>query len=105
MKKLGKRPNVLILAGDGLNSEKETARAFNMAGGTAHIIHINDLICNKKLLNQYEIMALPGGFSFGDELGSGQVLSLKIKHQLKDEWEQLFMKKNLSLGFAMVFKF
>jgi phosphoribosylformylglycinamidine synthase len=80
------KPKFLIIKGDGINCEVETARAFEMAMGLAKIIHINDLLENPKLLKEFQGMAIPGGFSFGDELGSGQILGLKIKHGLGQEF-------------------
>lgn len=76
----------LVLAGDGINCEKETAHAFEAVHLQADIVHINKLLDNPKTLSEYQGMALPGGFSFGDELGSGQVLALKIKKGLYQEF-------------------
>lgn len=70
---------VLVLTGDGVNCERETANAFELAGASSEIRHINEFIENSDLLESYNILALPGGFSFGDELGSGKVFSLKLK--------------------------
>ena len=75
----------LILAGDGINCERETAAAFEHAGAFASIIHVNDLLKKPSLLRDFSGMALPGGFSFGDELGSGQVMALKLKFGMRDE--------------------
>ncbi len=69
---------VLVLTGDGINCERETARAFELAGGEAKILHVNDLFENPSRLLDFSALALPGGFSFGDDLGSGQVLALKL---------------------------
>jgi phosphoribosylformylglycinamidine synthase subunit PurQ / glutaminase len=76
----------LVLSGDGINCEKETLSAFEMVGLEGKIIHINELLKNKSCLQDYQGLALPGGFSFGDELGSGQVLALKMKKQLFQEF-------------------
>ena len=76
----------LILSGDGINCEQETLQAFKTVGIDGKIVHINDLVSNKSMLQDFQGMALPGGFSFGDELGSGQVLALKIKKQLFQEF-------------------
>ncbi|MBT7608238.1 MAG: phosphoribosylformylglycinamidine synthase subunit PurQ [Bacteriovoracaceae bacterium] len=76
----------LILSGDGINCEKETLAAFRKVGLAGNIIHINELVKNKSCLKEYQGLALPGGFSFGDELGSGQVLALKIKKLLYQEF-------------------
>ena len=80
------RPEFLILSGDGINCERETRLAFEEVGAKGTIIHINDLLQNPSVLQRVQGMAIPGGFSFGDELGSGQVLALKIKHELYQEF-------------------
>ncbi len=74
---------VLIITGDGVNCELETARAFKMAGAETQILHVSDLT-DASLIHDFQALALPGGFSFGDELGSGKVFSLKIKNFLQD---------------------
>jgi phosphoribosylformylglycinamidine synthase len=77
----------LILAGDGINCEQETAYAAKVAGFDTEIVHINDLIrggvSQEQLKKQYRALFLPGGFSFGDHLGSGRVLGLKIRKGLR----------------------
>lgn len=76
---------ILVLTGDGINCERETARAFALAGADPKIVHINDLLENPKSIHDYQAAAFPGGFSFGDDLGSGQVLALKLSLVLGDE--------------------
>ena len=82
------RPKFLVLAGDGINCERETARAFEQAGAVSLIVHINDLLQSPRQLRDFQGMALPGGFSFGDELGSGQILALKIRHGMGEEFQR-----------------
>lgn len=77
----------LVLTGDGINCERETAWAFEQAGGQATIIHINDLLNAPQIIYGFDGMAFPGGFSFGDDLGSGQLLAMKLRHQMKLELE------------------
>lgn len=78
------KPSFLILCGDGINCERETAKAFELAGGASRIVHINDVLETPKMLADFDGLAIPGGFSFGDELGSGQIMALKIRHKLGD---------------------
>ncbi|MBL6989493.1 MAG: phosphoribosylformylglycinamidine synthase subunit PurQ [Bacteriovoracaceae bacterium] len=92
------------MAGDGINCEYETAHAFDMAGAQSTIVHINDLLENPTVLRNYQGMALPGGFSFGDELGSGQVLALKIKYKLKDEFKNFIEQKKAVIGICNGFQ-
>jgi phosphoribosylformylglycinamidine synthase len=79
-------PRALVVTGDGINCERETAQAFRIAGFDAEIRHLNDLIAEKislsYLSDHYAALAFPGGFSFGDDLTSGKVLALKIRHGL-----------------------
>lgn len=84
---------VLVLSGDGINSENELARAFSEQGATVHKYHVNELLKNPKLLSQYELLALPGGFSFGDELKSGKILAEKVKDVLSESLE-IFLKRD-----------
>ena len=76
----------LVITGDGINCEQETAHAFKMARFHPEIRHLNDLISEKMSLDDlsknYSVLAIPGGFSFGDDLSSGKVLALKIQHKL-----------------------
>ena len=68
-----KKPHVIIFSGYGLNTEDETKTAFELAGATADIIHINDLIAKPAVLNKAQILVVPGGFSYGDYLRAGAV--------------------------------
>jgi len=83
---INQKPRALVITGDGINCETETAHAFRMARFDAVIRHLNDLIAERVTLDDlsrdYSVLALPGGFSFGDDLTSGKVLALKIQHKL-----------------------
>ena len=81
-----KKPNVLIFAGYGLNCEEETQFGFRIAGAIADIIHINDCIDRPRILTRYQILAIPGGFSYGDDTGAGNAFANKLKNHL---WEKL----------------
>ena len=96
-------PNFLILWGDGINCENETAKAIEFAGGQATKVHINDLIHNPKILQNHQGMIVPGGFSFGDHLGSGQILSLKLERFVRQELEA-FIKRFPVMGICNGFQ-
>lgn len=80
------RPRVLVLRGAGILSENETAQAFATAGFEVHLRNLEDLIAEgyreDMLASDYQVLAIPGGASTADELGSGKLLALKISHQL-----------------------
>ena len=72
-----KKPKVLVLTGYGINCDNETKLAFEMAGAEAEKVHVNDI--ERGTLGRYEIVALPGGFSFGDDIAAGRVLAVKLQ--------------------------
>ena len=97
------KPKFLVLWGDGINCENETARAIELAGGAADKVHVNELLKNPSSLQSYNAMVFPGGFSFGDHLGSGQILSLKLENTLKAELQE-FVKTRPVLGICNGFQ-
>lgn len=97
-------PKIIVLAGYGLNCEQETAYAFTIAGGQADIVHINDLIDNKKKLMKYQILAIPGGFSYGDDTGSGKAYANKLKNHLRGQIHQFITKDKLVIGICNGFQ-
>ncbi len=68
----------LVLTGYGINCEMETAYANKLAGAEATIAHINDVIDGRYNLEDYQILNFPGGFSYGDDLGSGKAFANKV---------------------------
>ncbi|MFO8057770.1 MAG: phosphoribosylformylglycinamidine synthase I [bacterium] len=92
------RPRVLVLTGYGINCDFETKAAFETAGARADRVHINDLISGEKRLSDYQILAFPGGFSFGDDIASGRVFGVKVKINLGDEVREFIDAGKLVLG-------
>ena len=89
---------VLVLTGYGINCEDETLHAFNEVGFGGKIIHVNDLIDQPKQLKNYQVFAIPGGFSFGDDTGSGNAMAKKIKNNLFDYIQDFINKDKLVIG-------
>ncbi|MEY4630112.1 MAG: phosphoribosylformylglycinamidine synthase [Pseudomonadota bacterium] len=81
-------PRALVLCGDGINCERETVAAFAAAGFAASACHLNRLAAEPAALGEFQALALPGGFSFGDELGSGQILATKLSVLLGEQIRQ-----------------
>jgi len=99
-----KKPKVLVFSGYGLNCEEETKFAFELAGGQADIVHINDLIDGLKKLSDYQILAFPGGFSYGDDTGSGNAFAGKLKNHLWKDLEKFVKGDNLVIGICNGFQ-
>ena len=68
----------LVLTGYGINSEMETAYVNRLAGADATIAHVNDVIDGLIKIEDYQILNFPGGFSYGDDLGSGKAFANKL---------------------------
>ncbi len=71
----------LIITGFGINCEIEMAAAYRLAGAIADIAHVNDVLSGKVSIQDYDVLNFPGGFSFGDDLGSGKVMANKLKYK------------------------
>lgn len=99
-----KKPKIIVMSGYGLNCEEETKFAFERAGGEADIVHINNLIKNPKQLEKYQILAFPGGFSYGDDTGSGKAYANKIKNHLSKELKKFVEGDTLVIGICNGFQ-
>lgn len=98
------KPRMIVLAGYGLNCEEDTQFAFEQAGGAADIVHINDLIAAPERLAKYQAMALPGGFSFGDDTGSGNAYAARLRHHLSGPVRTFVEQKHLVIGICNGFQ-
>lgn len=98
------RPEAIILSGYGLNCEEETAFAFKSAGVDASIVHVEDVIARPSLLRRYQILTVPGGFSFGDHAGAGAAYANKLANHLSDELARFLERDTLVLGICNGFQ-
>jgi phosphoribosylformylglycinamidine synthase len=82
------KPRVCVLRTAGTNWEGETAFAFARVGADARIVHVNRFIAGFEHFSDYQILAIPGGFSYGDDVASGKIfaneLRFKLNHQMRD---------------------
>ncbi|RJO74360.1 MAG: phosphoribosylformylglycinamidine synthase I [Myxococcales bacterium] len=91
-------PNVLVLTGYGVNCDHETQHAFGLAGAKAERVHVNDLIDAPERLAAYQIIAFPGGFSFGDDIAAGRVLANKFATHLREPMRRFLDADKLVIG-------
>ncbi|KAA5542754.1 phosphoribosylformylglycinamidine synthase subunit PurQ [Roseiconus nitratireducens] len=77
-------PRVLVLRAPGTNCDEETSHAFQRAGATAERVHVNRLIDNPALKDRYQILCLPGGFSYGDDIAAGRILATRMRKHLAE---------------------
>src|SRR4051812_7338270 len=97
-------PNALILRAPGTNCDEETQLAFELAGGKAERLHINALRENPAKLRDFQILVVPGGFSYGDDIGAGKVLALQFEHFLSDVLRRFRDEEKLILGICNGFQ-
>lgn len=76
-----KTVKALVITGFGINCEEELSAAYRLSGAEATIVHLNDIFLEKVSIHDFDILNFPGGFSFGDDLGSGKVLANKMKYR------------------------
>jgi phosphoribosylformylglycinamidine synthase len=75
---------VLILRAPGTNCDEETSHAFRLAGGMPVPVHLNRLLEAPRALDEFQILCIPGGFSYGDDLAAGKVLATLLQLRLGD---------------------
>lgn len=98
------KTRALVLNGYGINCPMETAHAIGAVGGNAEIRHVTELLDNPNMLEDYNFMAIPGGFSFGDDIGSGKVLSNKLRYKVGDGLLDFISRGKLILGICNGFQ-
>src|SRR4051812_1068905 len=98
------RPRVLILRAPGANCDQEAEFAFTLAGALADRIHIQRLRDTPKLLLQYQVLVVPGGFTYGDDVAAGKILANQLRHFLGESLRQFRDKERLILGICNGFQ-
>lgn len=98
------KTNAILISGFGINCEHETAHSIRKAGGEADIIHLNKLMDGPALLQTYNLLVVPGGFSYADHLGAAKVLSNKIYYKLKEQLNIFINDGKLILGICNGFQ-
>jgi phosphoribosylformylglycinamidine synthase subunit PurQ / glutaminase len=94
----------LVIEGDGINCEEETTWALRMAGFEVSNMHVSELLKRPQELKESKLLCLPGGFSFGDEIASGKVLAVKIRHHMLEQLQEFIDKGNLLLAICNGFQ-
>ncbi|OGD85695.1 phosphoribosylformylglycinamidine synthase I [Candidatus Curtissbacteria bacterium RBG_13_35_7] len=92
------KPTVCILRTDGTNCDEELFYALEKYGAKCQNVHVNELRSNSQKLANFQILALPGGFSYGDDIASGKVLAIELISFLADQLNNFVNKKGLILG-------
>lgn len=97
-------PRVLILRAPGTNCDAETAFAFESVGGTADVLHLNHVLETPQSIEQYQVLCIPGGFSYGDDVSAGRIFGNQIRHHLGDVLREFRAAGKLILGICNGFQ-
>jgi phosphoribosylformylglycinamidine synthase I len=98
------QPRILVLRAPGANCDRETAFAFTRAGGSPDLVHVNRLLEQPALLREYQILCVPGGFTYGDDIASGRILGNQMEHHLSGELREFKHAGKLILGICNGFQ-
>jgi phosphoribosylformylglycinamidine synthase len=99
-----KKISVLVLRTAGTNCDKETAFAFEEAGAAVELVHINRLSSGEVKLSGYQILAIPGGFSYGDDIASGKILANELKYGIDEDLRNFIKDGKLIIGICNGFQ-
>lgn len=99
-----KKPRVCVLRTDGINCDEEMFYAFEKAGAESQMVHVNQLRSKALKLADYQILALPGGFSYGDDVHSGKILAVELTSFLKEQLSEFVDSGKLMLGICNGFQ-
>lgn len=94
----------MVLTGHGINCDRETKDVLDHAGFEAKIVHINDLINGEERFSDYKMIVFAGGFSYGDDLGSGKAFAAMIRNHLWDQLQEFKENQGLMIGICNGFQ-
>lgn len=94
----------LVLRTAGSNCDYETVHAFQHVGSEVSLIHINQIVAGKTRLSNFQILAIPGGFTYGDDISAGKILANELKYKLTDQIENFISDGKLIIGICNGFQ-
>jgi phosphoribosylformylglycinamidine synthase subunit PurQ / glutaminase len=98
------QPRVLVLRAPGTNCDEETAHAFSLAGGKSEPWHVNRVLEKPASLADFQILCIPGGFSYGDDIAAGRILGNQLQHHLADTLRDFHDAGKLIIGICNGFQ-
>lgn len=98
------RPRALIAHASGTNRDHDVSWALELAGAQPEIVHINRLRDGQVSLDDYQLLVLPGGFSYGDDLGAGRLWAVALRHRLGEDLERFVARRRPIIGICNGFQ-
>lgn len=94
----------LVLRAPGINCDRETAQACRLVGFETSLVHINELLKAPDSLLDYHFLVIPGGFSYGDDLGAGALLAKNLTIHLGEQLRRFIAEGRPVLGICNGFQ-
>jgi phosphoribosylformylglycinamidine synthase subunit PurQ / glutaminase len=94
----------LVLRSAGTNCDVETAWALEAAGARVERVHVNRFLEGKRSFGEFDLMVIPGGFSYGDDIASGKVLANQLLHRLREPLTAFVAEGKPALGICNGFQ-
>jgi phosphoribosylformylglycinamidine (FGAM) synthase-like amidotransferase family enzyme len=95
---------VLVLRAAGINCDEETMHCWRLAGAKPTLVHVNGLAETPSILRDYSIVTIPGGFSYGDDVGAGTILAQRILQTVADPLREFVDRGGGVLGICNGFQ-
>ncbi|HHX65230.1 MAG TPA: phosphoribosylformylglycinamidine synthase I [Chloroflexi bacterium] len=97
-------PRIIIMHAPGTNRDRDAAAACDLAGGAPEIVHINQIIFGERRLGDYQMLVLPGGFSYGDDLGAGRLWANDLHHRFREDLDEFVASGRPVIGICNGFQ-
>ncbi len=97
-------PHVIVLRAPGTNCDVETAYAFEHCGARAEKVHLFRVLERPEILRDYQILCIPGGFSYGDDVGAGAIFGGQLRSRLSGALREFLQADKLALGICNGFQ-
>jgi phosphoribosylformylglycinamidine synthase len=98
-----KKPKAIVLRGTATNCDIETANSFRYVGAEPELVHINQLLAGEKKVLDYDLMAFPGGFSYGDDISAGKIYAVKMA-KLAGDFKKFIASRRPVIGICNGFQ-
>jgi phosphoribosylformylglycinamidine synthase len=99
-----KEVKTIVLRVDGTNCDEEAVIAFRKAGSKVDLVHMNELKRKEKSLEDYQILCIPGGFTYGDDIAAGKIFAVLLKYMLSQDVKKFVEEGKLVIGICNGFQ-
>src|SRR5882672_4213371 len=93
-----------VLRTAGTNCDQETAHALKLGGATSEVVHINQFISRKRSLEEFQILVIAGGFSYGDDIAAGKILANELRSKLGRDLAAFIAQGRIVIGICNGFQ-